>query len=113
MNPVWEHIKELGTQLLGYLGFASIISIIKVPYIKEQGSIWNKIGKFTASIFFGVIIGFLINDMDISEKFKYAIVGGATLISEKIVLYWVENGLSYFKDFLISIIKKGDKNANQ
>lgn len=101
-----NNIKDIFEQLLGYMVVATSSSLIKVFYIKEEGSVWSKIGKFVSAILFGTAVGFLIGDINIGEKVKYSIVGAATLISDKLINYWVDHGVEYFKGILDKIFNK-------
>jgi len=104
------HLKAIFTQVFGYLAIAVMLSIIKLAFIKEDGSIWSKIQKFTASIIFAMIVGFILDGFDITTNIKYAVVGAATLIADKLIIFWVEGGLEYVKTFLSTLLTNFTKN---
>ena len=59
-----NNIKDIFEQLLGYMVVATSSSLIKVFYIKEEGSVWSKIGKFVSAILFGLLIIFIYNQYE-------------------------------------------------
>lgn len=109
----FSQFKNIFIQLFGYLAIATMLSIVKILFIKEDGSIWSKVQKFTASIIFSVIVGFILDGFNIGTNMKYAVVGAATLIADKLILFWVEDGLSYVKTFLSTLLSNFSKTKKE
>lgn len=108
-------LKELSDALLS-AGVATGASIIRVIFVPQEGSAWDKGLKFLGSILFGSMVGILIRHTETQGfLFKYVdyIVAATTLTANEIITTWVRRTINivivYFENKLTSAAKKAEE----
>lgn len=109
-------LKEMTDALLISLGVATGASIVRVIFVPQEGSAWDKVLKFSGSILFGSMVGVLIRHTETQGfLFKYVdyIVAATTLTANEIITTWVRRTINivivYFENKLTSTKKEEDK----
>lgn len=99
----WENIAT-------YVGISVVFGLIKSKFRGTQHSVANKIISVGISICVAVIVGFMLESLNIAQGVVLAMVAASALTAESIVLSIIDIGQMFERDPIAAFKKLKDLN---